>query len=546
MSRSAFLPGQLRLILAITLVHIVAWFIYYSQIPAGIYPGEDARATVDAALALAEGLPAGAPGHSLYTYALSGLARFFSDAGSLTFAARGLNALAFIIATSFCASAAGHYWRRNRAVWMAGLLVGLNPVLLFWAGEVCPSLLATACLSMAFWLGLPWLRHPKVSDSVWIALSLILAALLETTLLPIALLWPGLACLLARRKRILHLVVALLPLAVGFGLILISNLQLQESFQWNFDQVRAGMYQALGNQESYDGKSFSLYRQLHFILFLNPIHWGALIILATGGAYARLKEGHRGRSILLAVSTLALFAVSFALNSSGSQARACLVPLLAILAAGVTLLPKIWSHASQRTRLKMIIGTTLVSLFAYAGSIFGTPQSDTWEHDYVYLAEANIQLGNNQRAIIWAEKALELNPTRDDMQEVIVIAHFNEWAIGSRQRTLTIENTKDLLEMSRQLKDTATISSIQGIYLYKLRETRAATTTWQGELEESALALLCLYWTGTITELTPEAMKTHEGSPYYDLLEAARQVDRNALAYGETEKLLDNILAFAY
>ena len=35
-------------------------------------------------------------------------------------------------------------------------------------------------------------------------------------------------------------------------------------------------------------------------------------------------------------------------------------------------------------------------------------------------------------------------------------------------------------------------------------------------------------------------------SPYYKLLEQAAQIDRNALGYGETEKLIDNILVFAY
>ena len=50
-----------------------------------------------------------------------------------------------------------------------------------------------------------------------------------------------------------------------------------------------------------------------------------------------------------------------------------------------------------------------------------------WESDYVYLAEANIHLGNNGRATTWAEKALELNPKRNDMQEVLVIAQFNDW-----------------------------------------------------------------------------------------------------------------------
>lgn len=545
MSRSAFLPGQLRLILAIALVHVVAWFAYYSQIPAGQYPGEEVRATLDAALAMAGGASAGDSGHSLYTGTLSILARFFNEPGSLTSAARGLNALALLFATGFCASAAGHYWRRNRAVWVAGLLIGLNPVLVFWAGEVSPALPATACLSLALWRIFHWLRHPKISDSLWIGLGLSLAALFQTALLPLALLWPALVAFLPRRERSLHLILALLPIT-ACGLLLVSGLQLQSPFLWKTEQLSTELYQALGHTEGYDGKSFGLYRQLHLILFLNPIHWGLLLILAAGGAYARLKDGHQGRSVLLALSILTLFALSFALNDSGSQARASLIPLLAIFAAGVTLLPKIWHHASQRTRRRIVAGGILVGCFAYAGILFEKPQAQTWERDYVYLAEANIRLGNNTRATTWATKALELNPARNDMQEVLILARFNEWAMGSQEQTLPIEETKALLEASRQIEGSPTTRAIEGIYLYKLREVAPAKALWQTERGQSALALLCLYWTGELNDLSQDELKNLADRPYYELLREALSIDRNALVYGESKKRLENLLAFSY
>lgn len=546
MKSRAFLPGQLRLILAVTLVHAVAWFAYYSQIPPGEIPNEEARQTLEAALNLAAGSSVEGEGHSLYIYALSVLARFFNDVGSLTAAARGLNACALLIAAGIAASAAGHYWRRNRAVWIAGLLIGLNPVLVFWAGEVSPSLLATTLMSIALWRGLRWLRHPRIRDNCLIGICLTAAALLETTLLPIALFWPLLACLHPSRERIIHLILGLAPLLITLTLLLVSNLQLEDTFSWHTDRLGLNIYQALSNAEGHDIKSYSLYRQLHLILFLNPIHWGLLFLLATGGAYVRLKDGHRGRSIWVAVSVLTLFAVSYALNGSGSEARASLIPLLAILSGGVAMLPKIWGHASYRTRRKIITGGLLTGLFVYAGFFFGTPQSEEWEHDYAYLAEANIVLGNNNRATTWAKKALELDSDREDMQEVLILAQFNDWALGSQQRTLPLEEAKALLEASRQIKGTPTIRAIQGVYLYKIREVDAARDIWQAEREQSALALLCLYWTNTVSELNRTSVKAYSEQPYFELLKAAQQIDRNAIAYGETEKRLDNILGFAY
>jgi len=545
MSTRYLLSRQIRLILAITLAHIVAWFAYYSQIPAGLYPGTEARATLDAALALAQGTPTSGSGHSLYTYSLSLLAHFFSDSSSLTFAARGLNALAFILAAGLWAATAAHYWRRSRAVWISGLLVGLNPFLVFWAGEVSPALLATACISAALWRVQPWLRHPKLSESVWIGLSLALAALFETTLLPIALLWPALACLYPQRERALHLVLALIPIVATCALVAVSSLQIQDAIEINTQQLGSGLYSALGSQESYGGKSFSLYKQLHVLLFLNPIHWGALFILAGAGIYARLKDGHRGHSLLLAVIVLALFALSFALLASGSQARASMIPLLAVFAAGIQLIPKIWKHASPRTRRRITIGGLLLALFSYAG-YFGPPQSQTWERDYVFLAEANIRLGNNERANTWAEKALELNPARGDMQEVLVIAQFNNWAIGDWQRLLPIEAAREYLHAAQQLENTPTTQAIKGIYLYKLREVEAADALWQAQRAESALALLCLYWTGSVTEVSHSEIRAHQGTRYVELLKTAAEINRSALEYGNAERQLDNILAFAY
>ncbi|HKK18580.1 MAG TPA: hypothetical protein VJ952_07845 [Opitutales bacterium] len=37
MAASSILPGQLRLIVAITAVHIIAWYAYLGHVPLGLY-----------------------------------------------------------------------------------------------------------------------------------------------------------------------------------------------------------------------------------------------------------------------------------------------------------------------------------------------------------------------------------------------------------------------------------------------------------------------------------------------------------------------------
>jgi hypothetical protein len=546
MSKHPRLSGQLRLILAITIVHVVAWFGYYSQIPAGQYAGEEARATLDAAHALAEGIPFSQDnGYSLYTYTLSLLDRSLGEMINLTTTARALNGLAFVLAVGCCASAASHYWRLNRAIWISGLLVGLNPVLVFWAGEITPALLATACFSIALWQLQTWLRHPKFTSSGRIGLCLVLAALFETTLIPFALLWPIIACIHPRKERSLNLLLALIPIVIAAALVWVSHLQLQTPWQWHINEIGSNLYRALSNSESSDQKSFELYRQLHFLLFLNPIHWGILLILACAGFYTRLKDGHRRHSILIAITMLALFAISFALNQSGSQARACLIPLLAFFAAGIAILPKIWHHGSPRTHKRIIIGSCVLVCFAY-GSHLLPVSSKEWERDYIHLAKANIAMGNNDRASTWAAKALETGPDLNEMQEILVLTQFNKWAIGKLTHTLPIEEAKSYLDEAQKIEATADTRSIEAIYLYKLREVEAAQAIWREQSPHSALALICLYWTGEQAELNPNEISAYEGRPYYPLLKAAKEVDRSALEYSITEKQIDNILAFAY
>lgn len=545
MSGMRILFGQPRLILAITLVYLVAWFAYYSQIPAGQFPGEAERATLHAAQTLADGSSTPASGHSLYTYLLSGLARFFQSNESLLAAARVLNACALLLATHFSAAASGRYWRRNHAAWIAGLLVGLNPVLIFWTGNISPSLLATACISIALWHGLRWLRHPRAYDSLGCALSLTLAALFETSLLPFALLWLLLACLYPKREHILHGIAALSPLLLLAGILSLSDLQLENPWFWNFESIAANAYAVLGNSEGYDGKSFALYRKLHLLLFLNPIHWGALCILAGIGCYLRFKEGFRGHSVWLGIGAFGIFVVSLALNQGGSQARACFIPLLALAAAGIGLLPKIWLHASRRTRYRIIGLGSLLGLVTYSVYLSSAP-SKTWARDYVYLAEANIHLGHSARATTWAKKALELDPTQNEMREILILAQFNDWAISNQQHSLPIETAKDYLAAVQAIETTPTTQSIQAIYQYKLREQDTAQTIWRAARDKSALALICLYWTGEVNDITTREIESYSGDAFEDLLRATLAVNRNALTYSSLEKQLDNMLAYAY
>jgi hypothetical protein len=551
MKQRAIRPGQIGLLLAIAFVYVTAWFAHFGGIPAGQYPDEATQATLDTARVIADGSLAAEDSpaaYSLYTGTLSLFAHFAeTDAGIIT-AARAVNALALLWVTAICASAASRYWENNRSVWLSGLLVGLNPVLVFWAGEISPALLAAACMSSAIAYLLPWFKDTKARSSCLIALALTLASALQTPLLPFALLWPLFAFLYPIHRKALHLGVSLAPPLALCILISATNLSLQTPWQWAFGSIAELAQQAhaaLANPEIPGGKSFALYRELHLLLFLNPIHWGALFILAGAGFYVRLKKHAWSPSILTVLAMLLLFAFSFALNDGGSQTRASLIPVLALFAAGAYQIPRLWHRAQQPGRLSIILGGAVLAAFSYATN-FTTDPSSQWESDYAYLARANLAMGQNDRATTWAKKALEISPERPDMQEVLVLAQFKDWALSNQPRTLPAETTREYLIATKSVQTTSTLRTIRAIYYYKLRETQSALATWEAEKETCPLAMLCLYWTGNSQEPDPGKLQAYAASPYRELLIEALQIDRKALEYSDLEKQIDNLLAPAY
>lgn len=550
MKQKRILPGQRWLLIAIALVYVSAWFAHYGETPEGQYPIEEARMTLSAAEALAgdtanESIRPG--GNSLYTYVLSIIARFSENDSELVTTARTLNALALLWITGMSASAAAGYWRRNSAVWIAGLAICLNPVLIFWAGEVSPALLAAACMSTAIAYLLTWLKRTKTQYSLVIGCCLTLAAGLQTTFLPLAILWVIFAFLYPTSLKTRHLFFALAPLALFFALLLLTNLSLQTPWPRNMPatSVVGEAYRALSSPEMFQGKSYALYKEIHPLLNLNPIHWGALFILTGFGFYVRLKETPWSPTVLIAIASLIIFAFSFALNDGGSQTRAGMIPLLAVFAAGTYRLPKMWFRVKKIRRRKLgVIGLCLF-IFSYAPSLT-SDASQTWEADYVYLANASLELEQNGRAVTWAKKALELNQERADMRELIVLAEFNEWALSSQPVSLPIEAAREHMASAQFDSGKSNVRVIRAIYRYKLRDTQEAINRWHTEKTSSALALVCLYWTGEIQKNDIANQSDYVDRPYYDLLVDATSVDRNSPTYGPIERMVDNMLALAY
>lgn len=546
MAAPKIVTGQLRLILAISLVYLVAWYAYLGQVPLGLFPTALEESTMETAFALAQSRLPDAATVTIYERILALPAYFVGSRDGLVASARLINALALVLAAAVCARAAGKFWKKNRAIWIAGLLIGLNPVLLFWSVEVSPTLLAVLCSALSFSLLLRWLRYPSLRKSLLMGLYLALGLGFDTNFLFFLLLWPAIACFYPGEKRVYHLGASLIFPALALLLFSVSSLQLQSTPSFDLSHLGKNIYEVFNSYETHDGKSYGLHKELNIFLLLNPLHWGLIFMLALCGAYIRVKHGHQGQSIIALFLCLGLFALSYALNDGGSKARALLYPLITIFAGGSFKILQIWKRAGKPTKRTIMAGLLFTAGICYS-DLYNARSEQHRETDYRFLARANLALERNKSARKWAEKAIELNPGSTDMRSIVLIASLRDWALSPIPSALARENAVYYLDAARNanLQDPET-RAIEALYLFKLRQTDEAYEIWKDIHQQSALALICLYWTGQVEKPNDSVMDDYPQSPFRELLQISLQINRNALAYSEHERTLDNLLAFAH
>ena len=543
MKANQILPGQLRLIVSVTILHVLVWLAYYGQTPTGLIPTAEEAHYLDAVQRLAVGNPAEPP--SPYVFVLAVCEIFASTENDLIQVARILNGLLMVIGAALCASAAGQIWKKNRAVWISGLLVGLNPVLVFWVGHVGPTLLAFSALAFAVWRSRRCLRHPTPRDALWTGAGLSLAAVFEPGLLALALAWPISLFFFTNKRRARLIGSATLPPALAAIAWLVLPVQPNLGFSIDPGQFLERGYTVLNSFEFFPGKSYSLYNQSETLLRINPIHWGLVLILTAGGVYARLKNGHSRQFIYLLLGGFGLFALSYMLFGLTSRERIIALPLLAIPAGGAGYLPQIWRHGRQRTRQAMVVGTLALAALTYS-NLYQIRNESRFRADYLRLAETHLALGLDEGARRWADRALEVDPSLTKFHYIRARARFNEWAINGEPRPLPIEDARTYLDTILDSGvQTPAMATLEAVYRWKLRQNDAALELWRAHRDTEPLALLCLAWVGQANP-SPDVYRSFSGHPDADFLEEALRVNRNALDYSEMEQRIDNLVAYAY
>lgn len=585
--------GTLAWIVLLTLAHCFVWFVQYNQTALGESPALDNRQTLLLAEQMARGEFSSEPFHRapLYPYLLSLFLSCGLPADLLPLIARLLNALALATIAGTTASMASRIWQHRAAPWIAGLSIGLNPVLLFFSGDAFDILLATAAFSLAISQLADWLPKPTLKRSLSIGITLTIGAALRSHLLPLALLWPIAACIFSAKNSLRHLSVAALAPLLSFILLGLANQQVAGVFRmmpwqgayslWAGNKPNANgriyaqvirvefenqydnpaklesialyqdetgelpphdiskmnshwqskalthmsehpvewiglmlrkAYYFLNTYEQYDNKTYGFHKAQHLQLRLNPLHWGALLLLAVAGILIGLNDTHQKRFFIALMVIFAIYAAGTILFYTSNRFRLPILPVLALLSAGCLRLPTTWQRATKLWKITFVGSLFLTTGITYS-NCFDANDTNTWEEDLALLANASLRTGRDAEAIDWAKRALEMNPYRSDMHSVVVQADFNAWALNPEAEPLDTPQISQLSQdATKACLQNEDLLPIVGIYQWKLGQDTEAIKTWQQSADSSPLARLCLYWIGAQRAPSIEEMNLY-GSP---------------------------------
>lgn len=189
-------------------LYVTGYLIWYGNTPLGMYPALDGAQNLETGRLLWSGMYEGgifqrSPFYSLllsWMYGLEGVTGI-----AAAFWARGLNGFAVIVSAWMVGSASFLLWRSRRSVVFGVILVGMNPVVLFFAGDPLDISLASCCMAVFLWMNVRAIRTRHFNGVGWLLGGLVLGMgiALRPMFLFMGWTWPiyaMLRCCVTRRK----------------------------------------------------------------------------------------------------------------------------------------------------------------------------------------------------------------------------------------------------------------------------------------------------------------------------------------------------------
>lgn len=291
------------------------------------------------------------------------------------------------------------------------------------------------------------------------------------------------------------------------------------------------LFYLLNNVEQYNNKTYALHKLRSPWLRWNPLCWSLVFIAGVVG----FVIGWRRRSLRWTLAFATTYAAGVLIYFVSDRFRVPLVPLLAIGAGGLWVLPQ-WLRAARVTRTAAV---ALLALGLGGVSLWPLPQAEaekTYVQDYLAMSRAAAEIGQHDQAYRDAITALSLDPTRRAAIDLACITAFNAWLHHGAQ----VHDSTSAPTLQRTCTRAAGFSPaakrVAGILAWRHGEAEQAVKAWQELIDndegERAGALAALVMTDRLRE--PDRVLLHTMTyatmPLPILLALASRQDPAALA----------------
>lgn len=252
-------------------------------------------------------------------------------------------------------------------------------------------------------------------------------------------------------------------------------------------------YYLLNHTELYNNKTYAVHKAQSPWLRGNPLGWSLLLMLGTAGLTLNFSR----KTVKLIFALAVAYSASLVLFWASARFRLPLAPVLCVLSAGYfSEFSRFWTENKARLLTATVAGAlaAILSLTSFAG----VDDPNTRAEDYFLMAHAANQLGEDEEAVHWAQRALERDTERPAVLEILCVSHYNlllkDLPIHLKNEELMGKLTAAylVLDYSEQAK------YIAGFYHWLLGEKEIAVEHWRAlaksssHQSQSALAALLL------------------------------------------------------
>ncbi|MFP4156969.1 MAG: hypothetical protein ACLFU4_05060 [Opitutales bacterium] len=234
----------------------------------------------------------------------------------------------------------------------------------------------------------------------------------------------------------------------------------------------------LNNWEQYNNLTYAFHKARFTALAWNPLGWG-LLLMGAALALALNRSSCCSRREVLALAAIGLaYAAGVLMFFVSARFRLPLAPLLVVFAGGLACV-----NWRDLRRCDVIAGGCILAVTAGLsfGNWLGAQDKKTFRQDHLLLAQAALNVGDDEAALLHTTEALELAPEMQSAVSLQVVALFNLWleASPADQDVLWSQLSQAL---QRQSGGGPAVYFIRGVYLWRTADPEGARAVWREAL----------------------------------------------------------------